>query len=194
LDRKLSKKRDDSYFAAGRKKRNKNMMIVAAIVIPVVAIGVAAALLIKPVSAQPIDGIECNFNEFNNYHVHAHLDMFIDGKPQQVPARIGIMSTPSCLYWLHTHSTDGIIHVESPTTKTFTLGQFLDVWDQTRHDSTVFDSLASKPVNAYVNGTKVSGDYRDVQLQSRQEIAVVIGSALDDNDIPKNYPSNGPPS
>jgi hypothetical protein len=168
------------------------MIIVAAIVIPVVVIGVAAALLIKPASAQPIDGIECNVNEFNTHHIHAHLDMFIDGKPQQVPARIGIMSTPSCLYWLHTHTTDGIIHVEAPAAMTFTLGQFLDIWNQTHHDSSVFDSLANKPVSAYVNGTKVSGDYRDVQLQSRQEIAVVIGSAP--SDIPSRYPSSGPPS
>jgi hypothetical protein len=190
----LSKKRDDSYFAAGRRKRNKNMIIVAAIAIPVVIIGVVAALLIKPASAQPIDGIECNVNEFNNYHVHAHLDVLIDGKPQQIPQSIGIMSTPSCLYWLHTHTTDGIIHIEAPTAKTFTLGQFLDVWNQTRHDSSVFDSLTSKPVIAYVNGTKVSGDYRDVQLQSRQEIAVVIGNAPNANEIPSRYPSNGPPS
>lgn len=192
MDRKLSKKRDDSYFAAGRRKRNKNMMIVAAVVIPVIAIGVVAALFIKPTTAQAIDGIECNVNEFNTHHIHAHLDVFIDGKPQQVPARIGIMSTPSCLYWLHTHATDGIIHVEAPAAETFTLGQFLDIWNQTHHDSSVFDSLASKPVSAYVNGTKVSEDYRDVQLQSRHEVAIVIGNAP--SDIPSKYPSNGPPS
>jgi len=188
----LSKKRDDSYFAAGRRKRNKNMIIVAAIVIPIVIIGVVAALLIKPVSAQPIDGIECNINEFATYHVHAHLDVFIDGKPQQVPERIGIMSSPSCFYWLHTHTTDGIIHIEAPATKTFTLGQFIDIWNQTRHTAPVFDGLASKPVAAYVNGTKVVGDYRDLPLQSRQEVAVVIGSAP--GEIPSDYPSSGPPS
>ena len=192
MDRKLSKKRDDSYFAAGRRKRNKNMMIVLAIVIPVIAIGVVAALLFKPASAQPIDGIECNAAEILNYHVHAHLDVFIDGSSHQVPANIGIMSSPTCFYWLHTHTTDGIIHIEAPSARTFTLGQFLDIWNQTRHDSSMSNSLAIKPVSAYVNGTKISGDYRDVQLQSRQEIVIVIGNAP--SKIPSEYPSNGPPS
>lgn len=192
MDRKLSKKREDSYFAAGRRKRNKNMMIVAAIVIPVVAIGVVAALLFKPASVQAIDGIQCNIAEVFNYHVHAHLDVFIDGSPHQVPASIGILSSPACFYWLHTHTTDGIIHIESPTQRTFTLAQFLDIWNQTRHDSSLSNSLATKPVSAYVNGTKISGDYRDVQLQSRQEIAIVIGNAP--SKIPSEYPPGSPPS
>lgn len=153
------------------------MIIVAAIVIPVVVIGVAAALLIKPASAQPIDGIECNVNEFNNYHVHAHLDVFIDGKQQQVPARAGIMSTPSCFYWLHTHTTDGIIHIEAPTTRSFTLGQFLDIWHQTGvGGQAFFDSVSSKPVTAYVNGTQFQGEYKNIQLESREQIVLAYGN------------------
>jgi hypothetical protein len=29
---------------------------------------------------------------------------------------------------LHTHDTSGIIHVESPTVRSFTLGEFVDLW------------------------------------------------------------------
>ena len=28
-----------------------------------------------------------------------------------------------CYYWLQVHAQDGVIHVESPTTATYTLGQ-----------------------------------------------------------------------
>jgi len=187
----LSKKRDDSYFAAGRRKRNKNMMIVVAIVIPVIAVGVIVGLLFKPAPVQAIDGIECEPAEVFNYHVHAHLDMFIDGSPTQIPASIGILSSPACFYWLHTHSTDGIIHIESPSEKAFTLGQFMDVWNETRHSSLLSNDLSTKSVSVYVNGTKMPGDYRDVQLQSREEVALVIGNAP--STIPSEYPSNGPP-
>ena len=48
-------------------------------------------------------------------HIHQHLDLLIDGKKQQVPKDIGISPTYGFLTSLHTHSDDGIMHVESPT-------------------------------------------------------------------------------
>jgi len=35
-----------------------------------------------------------------------------------------------CLYWLHTHVADGIIHIETPGERSFTLGEFFDIWNQ----------------------------------------------------------------
>ena len=35
-----------------------------------------------------------------------------------------------CIYWLHTHAPDGVIHVESPTERIYTLGDFFDEWHQ----------------------------------------------------------------
>jgi len=32
--------------------------------------------------------------------------------------------------WLHTHAADGIIHTESPVERTYTLGDFFDIWGQ----------------------------------------------------------------
>ena len=29
--------------------------------------------------------------------------------------------------WLHTHAADGIVHIESPVDRTYTLGNFFDV-------------------------------------------------------------------
>jgi hypothetical protein len=31
----------------------------------------------------------------------------------------------SCFMWLHTHAADGIVHIESPVTRTFTLVAFV---------------------------------------------------------------------
>src|SRR4051812_3384870 len=70
----------------------------------------------------PIDGIRCESLEGSAFHIHAKLDIFINGQNYTLPASIGI--TDDCLYWMHTHDESGIIHIESPIQKTFTLGQF----------------------------------------------------------------------
>jgi hypothetical protein len=88
-----------------------------------------------------VDGISCQTSEQTIFHIHAHLTVFINGSPRQIPAGIGIpgaraQSTPegpfigsgTCFYWLHTHAADGIIHIESPIHRTYTLGDFFDEW------------------------------------------------------------------
>jgi hypothetical protein len=58
------------------------------------------------------EAVGCSQMEQLAYHVHAHLAIFIEGQPVTVPANIGIHAT--CIAWLHTHATDGVIHVEAP--------------------------------------------------------------------------------
>lgn len=60
------------------------------------------------------------------YHIHAHLAVFVNGAPRAIPYGIGVVTpavtqTAHCpfaqairYYWPHTHTDDGIIHVESP--------------------------------------------------------------------------------
>ncbi len=171
----MSKKRDDSYFAADRRRKKKYMMIIVPIIIAVAAAGTAGALLYQPGQVMAISGVECHRTEQTTYHVHSHLDVFVDGQRQQVPANIGILSSPSCLFWLHTHDTDGIIHVEAPQTRNFTLGQFLNIWNQTRDPNGLFDSVSDKNATAYVNGDQFVGNYRDIQLESRKQIVLAYG-------------------
>lgn len=169
-------KRDESYFAAGRRRKKKYMMIIIPIIAAVIAIGAVSALLYKPPEVQAISGVECHGAEVTNYHVHSHLDVFVDGQQQDVPSQIGIMSSPHCLFWLHTHDASGTIHVEAPEQRVFTLGQFMDIWSQTHKDSkSFFDSVAGKPIKAYANGTEVQGDYRNIELKSRQQIVLAYG-------------------
>jgi hypothetical protein len=174
-------KRDDSYFAASRRRKKKYLMIIVPIIAAVVAIGAVSALLYKAPEVQAISGIECHSMELTNYHVHSHLDIIVDGQKKDLPSQIGIVSSPRCFFWLHTHDSSGIIHVEAPQKRTFTLGQFMDIWDQT-HNSTskaLFDSLAGKPIKAYVNGTEFQGNYRNIELGSRVPIVLVYGTPPD---------------
>src|SRR3954451_23322185 len=85
----------------------------------------------SPSLAPRIDGIPC-VQEMLNYHVHSPLSINAAGKPVTVPANVGIKigNSFSCLYWLHTHDSSGLIHVEAPHVIHPTLGQFFDVWGQ----------------------------------------------------------------
>ena len=64
------------------------------------------------------------------FHDHAHLAVFVNGAQRTVPAFIGIKPDGSCLYWLHSHTPDGVIHMESPEQRSFTLGNYFDIWGQ----------------------------------------------------------------
>jgi hypothetical protein len=171
------KKRDDSYFAVDRRRKRKYMKIIIPIIIAVAIAASAGAILYKQPMAMAISGVECNKGEMHNYHIHSHLDVFVNGVQQQVPSNIGILSSPSCLYWLHTHTGDGVVHIEAPQTKQFMLGQFLDIWKQTLTNSTAFfDSISNMPVTPYVDGKRFEGDYRTIQLKSLEEIVLAYGN------------------
>jgi hypothetical protein len=62
-------------------------------------------------------------------HIHPYLQIFINNQSVTIPADIGLTST--CTEPMHTHDSSGIIHVESPTNTTYTLGDFFQIWKDT---------------------------------------------------------------
>ena len=136
-----------------------------------------------------IDGVSCDTSEQVVYHIHVHLTLFVDGVQREVPRGVGvpdpqITDTPkgpfvvsgSCFYWLHTHAADGIIHVESPVHRTYTLGQFFDLWGQAL-SSTQVGSAAGNVV-AFYNGRHVLSDPRDIPLTPHADVQLDVGSPL----------------
>jgi hypothetical protein len=137
----------------------------------------------------PVDGIKCLPSEQVVYHIHAHLQVYVDGQPRQLPGGIGIIEpaaqqTPEgpfygatrCYYWLHTHTADGIIHIESPTQRIYTLGQFFDEWRQPLSSSAV--AGASGRVTAYVDGKLWTKDPRAIPLVSHAAIQLEVGGPV----------------
>ncbi len=122
-------------------------------------------------------------------HIHQHLDIYVNGSPVAVPAGIGIDEAAGSISPIHTHDDTGVIHVESPTVQTFTLGQFFDVWG-VRLSATClggYCAAGDQQLSVYVNGTKVTGDPRAVTLESHQEILVAFGTAAQ---LPSPIPSS----
>lgn len=113
------------------------------------------------------------------FHIHAHLDIFVNGQLIYIPPQIDIIPD-KCIYWLHTHDGTGIIHIESPVKRDFTLGQFFDIWSKKLNNSLseFANTFGGKntPPDVYVNGHKVTGiNYREIKLHSHDEIALVYG-------------------
>jgi len=124
-------------------------------------------------------------------HIHQHLDIFVDGKPVKVADDIGIESKGAFISPLHTHlQTEGVLHVESPTTESFSLGQFFAVWG-VRLDAKCLGAMcggAGKSLRAWANGAPVTGDPTRIVLEERQEIVLAYGTPAQVPDpIPSSY-------
>jgi hypothetical protein len=134
-----------------------------------------------------VDGIQCAPIEQLAYHIHAHLQIYVNGQPRQLPGGIGLVTpmaqqTPAgpfygatkCYYWLHTHTADGVLHIESPTARIYTLGDFFDEWRQPLTPHQV--AGAHGAVTAFVDGKPWTRSPRDIPLKPRAQIQLNVGS------------------
>ena len=126
-----------------------------------------------------IDGIECAEAEQFAFHIHTQFNITINNQSYPIPAGIGIIPN-NCIYWMHTHDESGLIHIESPIKKEFTLGQFLDIWNRFKSSDTVVQYITNNNINGtilvYINGTQMnnSTDQRDIELKDRGNITLII--------------------
>jgi hypothetical protein len=187
------KDRQNRGSKVAREKKIKKIIVIGVIIVVAIGIGVAVAsskfLSSSSASALTIDGIQCNASEQLVFHNHAHLDIYVNGQRYKVTSQIGIVPG-KCIYWLHTHDDSGIIHIESPVARNFTLGQFFDIWKAKFNNPQAFNNIFNKTGNdnipqIYKNGNKLpSGiNYRDIKLDEHDEIALVYGAP------PANIPS-----
>lgn len=149
----------------------------------------ARVLAVAGAGRGPVDGIQCLGNEQLAFRIHVHLTVFDHGVARSIPYGVGIegpqtMITPegifvgggSCFYWLHTHAADGIVHIESPVVRTFTLGKFFDVWGQELGPDRV--GPASGHVTAIYNGRLFEGNPRQIPLTAHAQIQLDVGRPL----------------
>lgn len=122
-------------------------------------------------------------------HYHAHLDVIVDGKAVTVPALIGIDESARRISPLHTHTPDGILHVEAPAKDTFTLGQLFIEWNVRLTDGCLGSLCAAdgKSVRLYVDGKLRPGDPTTLVLARHQQIALVYGDATGEPQVPSSY-------
>lgn len=141
----------------------------------------------------PVDGLECLLNMPEDYHVHTHVSIILNGEALSVPPNVGIVQQqPSrCFYAIHTHDKSGKIHIESGAPGVFTLGQLFNIWGQPL-EATNVAGLVGMPVAVYVTDdgvvTQVETGWRDIELSSHREITIAVGTPI--TEIP-NFTWNG---
>ena len=125
--------------------------------------------------AQAIDGVVCESTERLEYHVHAHLAIYVNGDQVAVPASVGLSN--QCIYWLHTHDASGLIHIEAPSQQGFTLAQFFAVWGQTLSAGQLmsYKTDSGHQIQAYVNGQPWTGDPAAIPLDAHAVIVLEYG-------------------
>ncbi len=132
--------------------------------------------------AQAVNGVTCDSQEHASgrdvVHYHAHLTILVGGTEATVSSNIGIPSTYNCIYWLHTHDTTGVIHVEAPKSaaRDFTLGDFFKVWDKPLSRTNVAGVQLSgdQQLVIFVDGKRVDTDPAKIVLKPHEQIVLEV--------------------
>jgi hypothetical protein len=150
-------------------------------------------------------------------HDHMHLDVFVDGRRVTVPAGIGqaepvdrgpgpcppppesrtigdcapgrYFTAEVAAAQLQTHTSSGIIHLQSERPEVLTLGQVFDVWG-VRFDAGCLGSHCAgggTELRVHVGGKRFRGDPRKLVLRDQQVIAVVFGRPGAFASVPSTY-------
>jgi hypothetical protein len=151
----------------------------------------------QPSSTPTVAGIPCDHLEHTQVHYHAALQIIYNGQITDLPANTGIETDSAgnvtCYYWLHVHANSpNVIHIESPASNTYTLGQFFAVWNSwsqangqgpRKLDKTHVATFTVSPdqkVVTYIDlgdgkGSQVySGDPSGIVLKSHEVITIEI--------------------
>jgi hypothetical protein len=116
------------------------------------------------------------------FHIHQHLDVYVNGKHVTVPALIGIFDN-TFITEVHTHDTSGIVHVESAKNRPYTLGQFFGEWSVRLSAGCLGRYCGS--LSWWVDGVKQTGNPAALVLHPHQEIVIAAGKPP--AHIPRSY-------
>lgn len=133
-------------------------------------------------------GLPALSREGTALHIHSHLDIFVAGRRVVVPAAIGIDAAGRFIAPLHTHDATGVVHVESRTIRTFTLGELFDVWGVRFGNGCLGAACGGggRALRVYAGGRPVAHPGR-LPLAAHQELVVTFGTRTQ---LPRTIPSS----
>lgn len=136
----------------------------------------ASAQFLVP-DGRTVGGISCDAAEGQRIHIHQHLLILDHGKTVDIPPNVGQPAGKRCIYWLHTHTPDGFIHVEAPLERSFTLGDFFTVWGQPLNKAGVAGAQLAKgeSMKVWLNGEAFKGEPGTIPLTAHADIVIQVG-------------------
>jgi hypothetical protein len=139
----------------------------------------------------PIEkGIQCQSLAQLAYTAYIHLQVYVEGRSRALPGGIGLVgerpritrnggllfSAKTCMYWLHTLASDGLIEIQSPVPLHYTLGDFFRIWNQPLSGNRV--ATAAGHVTAIVDGSRWNRDPSAIPLNEHTEIELAVGTPV----------------
>jgi len=141
-------------------------------------------------------GLPFGHQETLAFHHHDLVQVYVDGKKVAIPAYVGINypAPQSQVFFavLHTHDASGIVHIESPVARAFTLGNFFDVWGVAFSSTNIggYENSGNKQIRVFLNGKPYTGDPRNLPLTQHEDVVVTYGTKAQLPDpIPVTYPA-----
>lgn len=142
-----------------------------------------------PATGDTRAGLSCLGTEGLVEHFHTYLAIYVNGQQVPVPNDVGVVgagTNSACFYPLHIHpdaGDDNIIHIESPTNDTFTLGQFYSIWGKPLTKTQAGDynadathKLIFETVDDKGKVTIITGDPWNIKLTPHETIYVLYNS------------------
>jgi hypothetical protein len=201
----LRQQRRDARMQRKRQRRKARILLTSTVTTCVVLIGLLAFFFLRLQSVlnptyPAINTITCDSTMHDTYHIHVHLTIYINGNPVSIPQGIGIAPNGSCYYWLHTHSSDGIIHVEAPSTSQtwLALDDFIAVWHNGFSNLSFPPQLEQPGWKLYLNGqpfiATTTPAKAEIRFRSHNVITLEYGTPYQPPDTPTTYhfPANLP--
>ena len=115
---------------------------------------VAGWLLFGGNKQTEVDVLNINLAEHKDLalHLHPHLTLTFNGENLVIPAGIGL--SEKGMRVIHTHETDGNLHIESPYAHQFYLGDFFTIWGKRLTNECAFEFCTDEEniLKFYVNG------------------------------------------
>jgi hypothetical protein len=141
-------------------------------------------------TGEEVNGIKSNDHEQVLFHIHAHLAIYVNGKQKLIPYGVGIVppyqlqqtqdgpfvAGGSAFYWLHTHDETGVIHMEAPVQRKFTLGDFFAEWKQPLSANQVGPDKGK--VTAFLNNKRYTGNPANIPLTAHALIQLDVGKVV----------------
>ena len=121
-------------------------------------------------------------------HTHTEVQIYVHGQPVTIPANVGIDIPTRYIASIHTHTADGIVHVESSTVADFTLQEFFDIWGVRFTQSCIggyCDDDANK-LQVFQDGKEVTGNFGSVPLADQSVVVITYGTP---SEVPNPIPS-----
>jgi hypothetical protein len=152
---------------------------------------------------ETLDNLPCDPKEYlDDYHVHVYVGVIVNGEHLALPIAIGMkdprkpmngyISKTKCYYFIHTHDSSGIVHIEdprnlAPSSVVYHLHDVLKVWGVkfSKQSFATFKGpvhvfvgqpprLGATVVNSYTAVTRPLGE---IPVRSHEVIWIEIGNS-----------------